>query len=78
MLIFIAISLCACIKQVSNVAYDELITNLKNMGYTIEAEDVEESILYVGEDSEIIHVLEEIIGPQFSGQREQTPQIKEL
>ena len=144
LLIFIAISLCACIKQVSNVAYDELIINLKNVGYTIEAEDVEESILlgerkwltvdgsenisvylyesndemekdasylsddgfsynngkesaeiewisyphffksqnmiilYVGEDSEIIHVLEEIIGPQFSGKREQTPQIKEL
>ena len=62
LLIFIAISFCACDRQVSNVAYDELITNLKNKGYTIEAEDVEESI----------HVLEEIIGPQFSGQREQT------
>lgn len=139
LLIFITTSLCACAKQVSNVAYEELITNLENMGYTIETEDVEESIilgerkwltvdgsenisvylyesndemekdasylsddgfsydngkesaevewisyphffksqnmiiLYVGEDLEIINVLEEIRRPQFSGQREQTP-----
>lgn len=115
-------------------AYQELVMNLKDMGYTIEVEDVEESILlgerkwltvnesdnisiylyesndemekdasyisadgfsydngreaamidwvsyphffksenmiilYVGEDSDIIHSLKELVGPQFAGE----------
>lgn len=127
---------CNRSTQISYDSYEELVRNLENMGYTIEAEDVEESnllgqrkwltvdgsenisvylyesndemekdasylsddgfsynngknamdiewishphfyksenmiILYVGENLEIIQVLEELVGPQFAGKIE--------
>lgn len=122
--------------QISYDAYNELIRNLETMGYTVEVEDVEKSILsgerkwltlngsenisvylyknrdkmekdasylsddgysyndgkksiiiewvsyphffksqnmivlYVGENSEIVNVLEKLVGPQFAGKME--------
>jgi len=123
-------------NRISYDAYEELVGNLENMGYTIEVKDIEENeilvgkqkrltlnknerisvylynnsdsmekdasyissdgfsynhpqntvlvewaapphffnsenmiILYVGENSEIIHALEELVGPQFAGFR---------
>ncbi|HBN29222.1 MAG TPA: hypothetical protein DD421_09380 [Clostridiaceae bacterium] len=127
---------CNRSRQISYDAYEELVRNLENMSYTIEAEDVEESILlgerkwltlngsdnisvylyensnrmekdssylsndgfsynnvkesidiewvsyphffksenmiilYVGENSEIVHVLKELVGSQFAGEIE--------
>ena len=45
LLIFITTIFYGCSKQISYDAYDDLITDLENMDYTIEAEDVEENIL---------------------------------
>jgi type IV pilus biogenesis protein CpaD/CtpE len=43
------ISLFGCSKQISNTAYNELITNLEKMGFNIIAEDVEEDIILQGQ-----------------------------
>lgn len=127
---------CNRSTQISYDAYEELVRNLENRGYTIETEDVEESILlgerkwltidgsenisvylyesndemekdasylsddgfsynngknaieiewisyphffkshnmivlYVGENSKIVNVLKELVGPQFAGEKE--------
>ena len=136
--IILLLTLIGCNRsaQISYDAYEELVRNLENMSYTIEAEDVEESILlgerkwltlngsdnisvylyensdrmekdasylsndgfsynngkesidiewvsyphffksenmiilYVGENSEIVHVLKELVGSQFAGEIE--------
>lgn len=127
---------CNRSTQISYDAYEELVRNLENRGYTIETEDVEESILlgerkwltingsenisvylyesndemekdasylsddgfsynngknamdiewisyphffkshnmivlYLGENSKIVNALEELVGPQFAGEKE--------
>ena len=136
--IILLLTLIGCNRsaQISYDAYEELVRNLENTGFTIEAEDVEESILigerkwltlngsdnisvylyenndrmekdapylsndgfsydngkesidiewasyphffksenmiilYVGENSEIVYALEELVGPQFAGKTE--------
>lgn len=46
LLLFVTtISLFGCSKQISDTAYNELITNLEKMDFNIIAEDVEEDIL---------------------------------
>ncbi len=127
---------CNRSTQISYDAYEELVRNLENRGYTIETEDVEESILlgerkwltingsenisvylyesndemekdasylsddgfsynngknamdiewisyphffkshnmivlYLGENSKIVNAIEELVGPQFAGEKE--------
>jgi len=46
LLLFITtISLFGCSKEISYKSYDELILNLEDIGFSVDAEDVEESIL---------------------------------
>lgn len=45
LLIFTLIVLSNCSKEIPNTAYEELIISLENMGFKINAEDVEEDIL---------------------------------
>lgn len=45
LLLITTISLFGCSKQISETAYNDLITNLEKMDFSIIAEDVEEDIL---------------------------------
>jgi len=45
LLMFIVVVLSSCSKQISETAYNGLITNLEKMDFNIIAEDVEEDIL---------------------------------
>lgn len=45
LLVLIAIGISSCSKEISYTAYEELIINLEDMGFTVEVEDVEEDIL---------------------------------
>jgi len=45
LLVFIVATLSSCSKQISYTAYEELILNFEDIGFTIDARDVEEHIL---------------------------------
>jgi len=45
LLVFIVATLSSCSKQISYTAYEELIVNLEDMGFAIDARDVKEHIL---------------------------------
>lgn len=44
-LMFIVVVLSSCSKQISYAAYEELIINLEDMGFTVDTKDVEQDIL---------------------------------